>query len=194
MAYSILIPRSIDGASYVSLMYNDYRHEPVVTSLNWVMTQAQWDLTEPATYVGHIRGHTLPCALPECTGGVTPQHHVAYQIGRDDPQVPIVGANFAARTMLDETGAMLPLMSDATHTSPFIPYGLPLTSGPAESAMIFYQIPGSDPLQIGARTPPGDNTTHEGVRRSAAAQHQLDTFFHSDGMVVQTCDGPCDPT
>ena len=193
MAYSILIPRSIDGAQYVTIMYNNYRHDAVTTSLNWVMSQAQWDLTEPSTYVSHIRAHTLPCALPECTGGVTPVHHVAYQIGRDDPQVPIVAAAMAARSMVDGTGAMLPLMSDDAHTSPFVPYGLPTTSGPAESAIIFYQIPGSDPLAIGARTPPGDNTTHEGVRRSPAAQHQLDMFFHPDGMVVQTCDGPCDP-
>lgn len=193
-AYSVLIPRSIDGEQYVNIMYNQYRHDPIVTSLNWVMSQAQWDLTEPSTYLPHIRAHTLPCTLPECTGGVTPAHHVAYQIGRDDAQVPNVGAAFAARSMLDDTGAMLPLMSDATHTSPFIPYGLPTTSGPVESALTVYLIPATPVLPIGARTPTGDTPAHEGVRRSPAAQQQLDTFFHPDGMVTQTCDGPCDPT
>jgi hypothetical protein len=39
----------------------------------------------------------------------------------------------------------------------------------------------------------GDTPAHEGVRRSPAAQEQLDRFFHADGMVEQTCDGPCDP-
>lgn len=194
MAYSILIPRSIDGAQYVNQMYNNYRHDPVVTSLNWVMSQAQWDLTEPSTYVPHVRADPLPCALPECTGGLTPIHHVAYQIGRDDAQVPNVGAAFAARSMLDASGEMLPLMTDATHESPFVPYGLPTTSGPAESALVVYLIPETPVLEIGARTPPGDTPAHEGVRRSPAAQEQLDRFFHADGMVEQTCDGPCDPT
>lgn len=194
MAYSILIPRSIDGEQYVNIMYNQYRHDPIVTSLNWVMSQAQWDLTEPSTYVTHIRANTLPCPLPECTGGVTPVHHVAFQIGRDDAQVPNVGAAMSARSMLDATGGMLPLMTDATHVSPFIPYGLPATSGPVESALTVYLIPATPVLPIGARTPAGDTPAHEGVRRSRAAQDQLDAFFHADGMVTQTCDGPCDPS
>lgn len=194
MAYSILIPRSIDGEQYVSLMFNNYRHDPVSTSLNWVMSQAQWDLTEPSTYVPHVRGDTLPCTLPECTGGRTPVHHVAYQIGRDDAQVPNVGAAFAARSMLDDTGGMLPLMTDDTHVSPFIPYGLPTTSGPSESALVVYLIPGTPMLEIGTHTPADDTPAHEGVRRSMAAQEQLDRFFHPDGLVEQTCDGACDPS
>lgn len=192
--YSILIPRSIDGEQYVSIMYNQYRHDPVVTSLNWVMSQAQWDLTEPSTYVPHIRAHPLPCSLPECTGGLTPIHHVAYQIGRDDAQVGNVTAAMAARSMLDDAGGMLPLMSDDTHLSPFVPYGLPTTSGPVESALTVFLIPGTPVLELGTHTPTGDTPAHEGTRRSAAAQEQLDRFFHADGMIEQTCDGPCDPS
>ncbi len=189
--YSILIPRSVDGVTYVNQMFNAYRHDPVVTSLNWVMSQAQWDLTEPSTYVSHVRAHTLPCPLPECTGGVTPVHHVAYQIGRDDTQVPNVGAAFAARSMVDDAGGMLPLMSDATHVSPFIPYGLPTTSGPVESALTIFLTPTVVQLPIGARTPTPDNDVHERVRRSMGAQQQLDTFFHPGGMVTQTCPSTC---
>jgi hypothetical protein len=190
--YSLLIPRSVDGVTYVNQMYNAYRHDAVVTSLNWVMSQAQWDLTEPTTYVPHLRAHTLPCSLPECTGGLTPVHHVAYQIGRDDTQVPNLGAAFAARSMVDDMGHMLPLMSDATHVSPFIPYGLPTTSGPVESALTIFLTPTVVPLPIGARQPAPDNEVHERVRRSMGAQEQLDRFFHADGMVEQTCPGTCE--
>ncbi len=193
MAYSLMIPRSIDGELYVGLMYNNYRHDGLVASLNWVMSQAQWDVTDPSSFASHVRSSPLPCSLPECTGGLTPLHHVAYQIGRDDAQVPNASAAFAARSMLDTAGEMLPLMSDATHTSPFVPFGLPTTSGPVESALTVFLIPGTVALPIGAVIPADDTPAHEGVRRSPAAQAQLDRFFHPDGMVEQTCDGPCDP-
>ncbi|MFO0681697.1 MAG: hypothetical protein U0234_06590 [Sandaracinus sp.] len=193
MAYSLMIPRSVDGELYVGLMYNNYRHDALVASVNWVMSQAQWDVTDPSSFASHVRSSPLPCALPECTGGLTPIHHVAYQIGRDDAQVPNASAAFAARSMLDASGEMLPLMSDATHTSPFVPFGLPTTSGPVESALTVFLIPNTPELPIGAVIPDGDTPAHEGVRRSQAAQTQLDHFFHADGVVEQTCDGPCDP-
>jgi hypothetical protein len=189
--YSILIPRSIDGVSYMTLMRNNYNHDGLVASLNWVLSQSQWDLADPSSYASHIRGNTLPCALPTCTGGHTPAHHVLFQIGRDDAQVANVQAAWAARTMRDDMGGMLPLLSDATHLSPFVPYGLPTTSGDVESALVVYLIPGTPALPIGAVTPDADTPAHEGVRRSMDAQAQLDHFFHTDGTVIQTCDGPC---
>jgi hypothetical protein len=193
MSYSLMIPRSTDATTYIGLMYNNYRRDQLVSAINWVMSQAQWDLTDPSTFVSHIRGNTFPCTLPECTGGHTPAHHVLFQIGRDDDQVPNVASALSARTMVDDAGHMLPLFSDATHVSSFVPYGLPTTSGPEESGLVVYAIPGTPVLPLGARSPPAGITdpAHEGVRRDADAQTQLEHFFHPTGDVIQTCAGTC---
>lgn len=193
MSYSVMIPRSVDGVIFNNFMLTSYGNNQLVTALNWVISQSQWDLSEPATYVPHIRSNPFPCTLPECTGGLTPLHQVLYQIGRDDGQVPNLTAGIAARSMLDEAGEPLPLLDDATHPSFLHPYGLTSVAGPVESALVVYDIPGTMELPIGARVPADDTPAHEGVRRSAAGHRQLDAFFHTDGMVVQTCDGACDP-
>jgi hypothetical protein len=193
MSYSIMIPRSVDGVAYNDLMLNSYSRNQLLTSLLWVMSQSQWDLSEPATYVPHVRGNPLPCALPECTGGVTPIHQVLFQIGLHDGQVPNVSSGISARSMRDAMGDTLPLLDDAAHASPFRPYGLTSVSGPVESALVVYEIPGTTPIPPGAHPPADDTPAHEGVRRSAAGHRQLDAFFHADGMVTQTCEGACDP-
>ncbi len=193
MTYSVMIPRSVDGVVFNTFMLTSYRGNQLLTSLIWVMSQSQWDLSEPATYVPHIRSHPLPCALPECTDGLTPLHQVLFQIGRDDGQVPNLTAGISARTMLDEAGEPLPLLDDATHPSFIHPYGLTSVAGPVPSALVVYDIPGTTLIPIGARSPDDDTPAHEGVRRSAAGHRQLDAFFHTDGMVTQTCDGACDP-
>ena len=192
MSYSLMIPRSADATTYLGLMYMNYRRDQLTAALNWVMSQAQWDLTDPSTFAPHIRGNTLPCTLPECTGGHTPLHHVLFQFGRDDDQVPNVSSALSARSMLDDSGAMLPLLSDAAHLSSFVPYGLPTTSGPTESAAVVYAIAATPVLPLGARPPPvGSDPAHEGVRRSPAAQAQMEHFFHPTGDVIQTCAGTC---
>jgi hypothetical protein len=193
MSYSLMIPRSTDATVYLGLMYTNYRRDQLTAATNWVMSQAQWDLTDPSTFVSHIRGHTLPCTLPECTGGQTPVHHVLFQIGRDDDQVPNVASALSARTMVDENDSMLPLFSDPTHVSSFVPYGLPTTAGPEESGLVVYAIPMTPILPIGARSPPAgiNDPAHEGVRRDPDAQTQLEHFFHPTGDVIQTCASTC---
>ena len=53
---------------------------------------------------------------------------------------------------------------------------------------------GIDPLPgIEARPPEEENEVHNRLNSLDAAQRQVDRFLRPDGLVEQTCDGPCDP-
>jgi hypothetical protein len=187
MSYSIMIPRSTNWQLYGSFMYGGYS-DPLVRSLLMTLAQSIWDLGDATSYVSHITGDPLPCARDVCASGTTPLHQVLMQIGRDDAQVANVCAELAARS------AGLGYYARA----PFAPYGLPGLDAPrgaplAGSALVIYDIPGTPALPLGTRDPGDETPAHEGVRRAAAAIEQIDRFHRPDGVVVQTCDGVCDP-
>lgn len=190
--FALLIPRSIAGVPFLQSMFDAYRRDALVTSLNWVMSQAVWDTIDPITYAPHLRAQPLPCPLPECAGGVTPTHRIAYQIGRHDVLVPNLASAFAARSLRTAAGDALPLLSDAAHVSPYLPYGLPTSSGPEDSALTVFLTPGVAPVAIGARPAAPFNDVHERVRRAPAAQEQIDRFFRPGGRVEQVCPGTCE--
>lgn len=188
MAYSVMIPRSSNWISYGGIMANSYRRQ-VDRALLMTMAQSVWDVSDPATFVGRITGDRLPCGLGEttCPGGLTPDHQLVMMIGQDDAQVANITADTAARTF------GLPVVTP----SPYLPHGLATTpaaeSDNVRNAMIIYAIPGVAPLPLGTRNPGGDNDAHGGVRRAESGFRMLDRFYAPDGIIVNECDGVCDP-
>lgn len=193
MIYSIMIPRSSNWVTYNGVMAIGYR-DPLQRALLMVLAQSLFDLAEPSTYLPHALRDPLPCATDVCPSGETPIKRILSQIGRDDAQVPNIAADIAARSMglgeLPGTGFASP--------SPYTPWNItPLTAAIGEtlgeSALVIYDIPGVPELPLGTRNPGGDNAAHGSVRETAAAVEQIDHFMRPDGVVVQTCDGVCDP-
>lgn len=188
MAYSIMIPRSSNWVSYGGIMANSYRRQ-VDRALLMTMAQSVWDLSDPATFVGRITGNRLPCGLDEttCPGGLTPDHQLLMMIGQDDAQVANITADTAARTF------GLPVVTP----SPYLPHGLATTPAAindnVRNAMVIYAIPGVPVLPLGTRNPGGDNDAHGGVRRAESGFRMLDRFYAPDGIIVNQCDGVCNP-
>src|SRR5690606_17769647 len=120
--------------------------------------------------------HVLADPLP----GSTPKR-VLFQVGLNDGQTPNVGSELAGRT--------LGLPQPASTASPV--YGLTSYDTPtAESAYVVYDY-GVDPLPTGPVAPAAPTGVHEMVRRDPRAQAQIDAFLRPDGIVVDTCGGPC---
>lgn len=187
MTYSVMIPRSSNWQFYGSFMQAGY-HDPLTRALLMTLAQSIWDLGDASTYAPHIVSDPLPCAREVCPSGLTPPHQLLMQIGRDDAQVPNVCAELAART------AGIGYYQRA----PLAPWGLtPLDAARgaplAPSALVIFDIPDTRMLPLGTRDPGAPTPAHEGVRRTAAAISQIDAFQHEDGVVIQTCDGACDP-
>lgn len=185
VAYSVMIPRSSNWQTYGVIMRNGYRRF-LDGAVLMTMSQSLWDLAEPSSYAGHIVADPLPCTLDatRCPGGLTPIHHILYQIGVDDDQVANITADMGVRTM------GIPVLTP----SPYEPFGVPTTTTAVDSAMVIYTIPGTPVLPLGTRDPgTADNPAHEGVRRSAAARAQIDAFCRPDGLVTPTCTDVCDP-
>jgi len=188
MTYSVMIPRSSNWVSYGAVMANSYRRQ-VDRALLMTMAQSVWDVSDPATFVGRITGDRLPCGLGPtiCPGGVTPDHQLLMMIGQNDAQVANITADIAARTL------GIPVVTP----SPYLPHGLATTpaaeSDNVRNAMVIYDIPGTPVLPLGTRNPGGDNPAHEGVRRAPSGYRMLDRFYAPDGIIVNECDGVCDP-
>jgi hypothetical protein len=106
------------------------------------------------------------------------------QVGIGDTEVPNLASHLYARVM------GVPSLQPAPRPIA----GLDEVAPPHEgSALAEYDF-GVDPLPAIRATPPAqENPVHEGLRRLDAAHRQIDAFFQPEGLVVQTCDGVCDP-
>ena len=101
--------------------------------------------------------------------------------GPGDDAVTFLAAELHAR----ELG--IPLLTP----SPFTPPLLETADAPIPSALM--ELDYDVEIVPTAEAPDSGNEIHESVRRNPRVQEQVDAFFHSDGVVTQTCDGPCDP-
>jgi hypothetical protein len=172
IGYSVMMKRSGNFAVYSVLIDSAYQN-PIDADLGLVISQFQWDLGEPSTYAPHVLSNPLPGSTPK---------RLLYIAGTYDSQVPNAASDIAARTM-----GLSRLTPD-----PRTVYDVPPITGPADSAYVEYRFP-IEGWPPGTRPPSGSTEAHEGVRRLAAVQEQMDRFFQPDGRVEHTCDGPCDP-
>lgn len=140
------------------------------------MLHTIFDRKDPVTYVDHIIDNIFP--------GGPASRQMLEQIGIGDAQVPNLASHLCARI------ADLPLLSPA----PRAIVGVTEAPGPLSSAMVEFDFHIPEPHPGVYAMPPSEgNEVHEGVRRTAAGQAQIDALFRPDGMVESFCDGPCDP-
>lgn len=173
ISYPIMMKRSSNFGPFGSIL-DAWYPDQTERDLLLVMSASHWDLGEPATYAPHVVADPL--------AGTTPKR-ILVQTGWYDAQVPNISSDIAARTM------GIPLMAPSVREV----WSIEETAGPADSAYVQYKIDGVEAIEPGTRSPRGDNPAHEGVRRNAHAQQQMQTFLTPDGQVVHYCDGACDP-
>lgn len=173
VSYPIMLPRSVHWPSLEAVLAGFYPRR-IERDLAMAMFAHHWDLVEGATFAPHLLADPLPGSPPK---------RVLFQMGLNDGQTPNVSSEIAARTI------GLPQPASAVHSV----HGLPSYAGPtSESAYIAYDY-GVEPLPVGPVAPAAPTGVHEMVRRDPRAQAQIDAFLRPDGLVVDTCGGPCDP-
>ncbi len=172
-SWSFLITRSDAWRTFGTLIASSF-DDALERDLLILMTATLWDPIDAASYAPHLLADPLPG---------TPTKHVMMQIGIGDVAVSNAASHYEARTI------GIPLMVPSVQE----PFGLVTTTGPADSALTIYRLPGVDPIPPGTHDPGPDTPTHNGVRALEGALLQLDAFLRPDGQVIHACDGPCDP-
>jgi hypothetical protein len=197
MGYSTLLTRSIDFATYASILYPAYPNElsrPLVLSL----VQMLWDRSEPNGYAHVMTDHPLPN---------TPPHEVLMDVALGDHQVTNYQAEVEARTV----GASVhsPVVYDGRWPDFDIAWNIPrIQSYPfTDSAIVYWDggpvraepAPDSDANNVlGTEVPPlGNipNTTgddpHSLPRNQAQEQQMVSDFLMPDAAskITDTCLG-----
>lgn len=169
--YNLLLDRSVDFSGFKFLIKGAFPNGLDV-QLALALVQMIWDRTEPDGYVPYIAEATLPG---------TPKHQVLLHVAIGDHQVSPLGAHVIARAV----GA-----KNLQPTNREI-FGVPGAAGPISgSAMVEFEF-GLKETQVNLPTMDGEDP-HDKVRVLDPAMKQTDEFFRT-GIVVQTCDGPCNP-
>jgi hypothetical protein len=171
--YSLLLDRSQDFSTFFTLIYASYPSKVEVQFIITLLDQL-WFRTEPAGYIGYLRGDNL---LPN-----TPSHDILIEAALGDHSVPPIGAEFIARTI----GAQnLMAVNREVYGIPDSPTGFS-GSGIVEWNFALPPAPLVDQPATAGIDPHGE------LRYVPAEQDMADQFFRT-GIVNQTCPdgGPC---
>jgi len=168
MPYNLLLDRSHDFDTFFTMFRTMYP-DPMETMYWLGLIQTLWDQGDPAGYGLTVNQDPLPD---------TPAKTVLMQVAIGDRQVSTLGAHVMARaygaTLLDPPAREV--------------WGLPTTSGDVQgSALVEWDYGLDEPY---TNVTSDDADPHEWPRREFLAQEQMYHFF-TEGVVVNTCDGPC---
>lgn len=169
--WGLLLQRSSNFRGF-EFAFRDYENR-VDRQVLLSLAQSLFDPADPINVAPHLLRDRLP--------GV-PEKRILFQIGVDDAQVNNLASETVVRSM------QLPLLLP----SPRMPFGLPTTMGPADSAFTIWDEHPT-PAPPGTNEPAMSNSTHGSVRDLAAAKEQIGRFLRPMGRVEHTCEGPCDP-
>lgn len=168
MPYNLLLDRSHDFDSFFAMfriMYPD-----AAQTMLWLgLIQTLWDQGEPSGYGLAVNQEPLEGTEPK---------EVLLQVAIGDNQVTTLGAHVMARaygaTLLD------PPVREV--------WGLPTASDEVTgSALVEWHYGLEEPY---TNVPPDGEDPHEWPRREELAQEQMYRFFE-EGIIVNTCEGPC---
>jgi hypothetical protein len=168
-SYDYIIERSTNWQTYRVFVYNSYSDDRRYPQILLRLIQMRWDLSDPATYVGHLTGDAEP-TLP----GV-PAKQMLLHVAMGDSQVANIGADLWARI------AGIKVLGPAIYT----PYLLEVADGPLTSALTQWDEH-REPLPPGGNYTAEDNGTHGTLRKREKVNDQIVTFFQT-GEIVQTC-------
>jgi len=172
--YSMMLERSLDWPTYRTTLIGAY-DDPLVVALMLNLMQQEWDRTDPVVVADVIRGDGFPG---------TPAKQILMQMAIADDEVPNVAAEYAMRTM------GLPVVTP----SPYVPFGVDSTAGPAQSGVVIYDFGLGDTIPL-TNTPPPPNDVHSQIRNKTATTDMMKHFYET-GEITNTCTAPngCDCT
>lgn len=161
--------------SFLLLLQNSIK-DPYEQQRFAATAQEQFDRIDPATYA--------PLVLESPLSPSPPDRRVLMQIGLGDTEVPNLGSFLHAR--------LLGLTQLGPTTSPV--FGLGVAEGPiAGSALVVHDFHFDLQAIYGqARAFSEYNGIHGGLRWKEPVLSQMDLFL-AQGLVANTCSGPCDP-
>jgi hypothetical protein len=166
--WSLLIFRSSDFGALRPLL-NSALHDTLDAQVAIMLTQSEWDYTDPATFAPHLIHDPLPGA---------PAKSILVQESIGDAQVSNVATRLLARTIgLDGLDLEQPV------------YGVTAKAAPLDSAYTQWD---SRPALMPPLTNTAlskDNGAHDAVWRSELAQTQIRAFLTKDGKVTSVCSG-----
>lgn len=180
---------NVGGAGFTHMMFRARPFDPFLRLLEGSLSdpldqqkftaslQEQFDRFDPSTYAPFVLQNPLPQSPPD--------RRVLLQIGLGDRSVPNLGSFLHARLL------GIPELSP----NPFPVFGLGTVEAPfSGSALALYDF-GIDLVDAYAVADPGgeDNEVHESVRLLEAALAQMDAFFQTDSVIINACQGICDP-
>lgn len=163
--YSLLLERSRDWPTYRTTLIGSYDNAlDIVLVIN--LLQQQWDRTEATSVADVMLGDGIPG---------TPTKQVLMQMAIADDEVSNVATENQARTM------GVPVVTP----SPYIPFGLEGTAGPARNGLVIYDF-GLGSTIPPTNEPPADNNVHSSIRNKQATMDMMRRFFET-GEIVQLC-------
>lgn len=148
---------------------------PIESQVFGALLQHWLDRIDPIHFARFVSEEPLAGAPPK---------QVLIHTGPGDDAVTALAAELHARTI------GIPLLVP----SPFEPPLLETASAPVPSALVeldYRDVYDLEPVLTAQ--PPAPNGIHEAIRRNPRVQQQVDAFLRPDGVVTQTCEGPCDP-
>ena len=170
VGYSHLMRRSMDFEDFENI-FRLWYPTPLDRHFLIASTQADWDRTDPASYVGHLLHDPLP--------GVGVKR-ILYQTAHYDTQVHNSMSDVSARIM------GIPYFSQSAYT-PWEPAST--TTGPSDSGYMIYELIGASSIPLGSMPPAMDNRVHDDLRFLDPVLAQLEAFLEPDGQVESFCPG-----
>ena len=171
--YAHMLPRSTNFGAFglaLDLTFKDARVSQAFLS----MFQRAMDGVDPAFWAPYVTTTPLP--------GSPPARRVLMQIGLGDSAVPNAASFYHARAL-----GLVQLTPSPKRVPGLVEGG----GGPGVNALTVFDY-GVDTSSAAPR-PTGPNPVHDSLRLNERALRQMDAFLAPDGVMVQPCDGPCDP-
>jgi len=179
MNYGLLLPRSVDFATYELIFAPAYPNE-AERMLILAMAQMLWDRGEGAGYVRHVTADPLPG---------TPAKTVLIHVAFGDWQVTELSAFIEAAAM--DVPIQRPVTAEGRSREVDPGWGLETLDYPSEGSGLVMWDSGSDPIPLEAHPPTTSRDPHEDPRRSPAAQLQITAFLFDETLVDVCATGPC---
>ncbi len=168
--WSFMMYRSADFKVFIPLLQSKFP-DPLDRQTIVLLTQVDWDHTDPINYLGHLLGTPFP--------GISAKN-ILMQESEGDPEVP----NLATRMLVREAG--IPGLNLETPV-----LGVSGMTPPMPSAYTQWNTHPT-PLPPDADQPcmPG-NMAHEAIRVLDPLISQIQAYLKPNGQVTDTCGGIC---
>jgi hypothetical protein len=173
--FSMLVERNVVFQFLFELMNRNYprKMDQLLLLQIWGLV---WEQSEPGAYTDRLLTNTFP--------GRPAARTVLFYVSVNDDMV----SNLGTFTMMRTAGVpqVEPTMRDI--------FGVATVAMPFDgSALVDFDCKRGDPIPTGNYAIGSEHGGHDCPSTSEPVHLQIGAFLWPDGVIEQTCDGPCDP-